>query len=283
MKAEFKEKSYEKQFGVEIGRLTNIVYSPDQCDEKHLGFDDSFFLNLTLLKNLAPYRRNSRNARLTGMKITELEKLGATLSKRMPPFRFNVFAQYKRPEYLKSHAAKQWSDWSEPYYRYSTTPHQQLVLKDIEDVSKGRAISVYASPAFWRSSDLWKHIENGTAVDASNIAAAGRLVGHGKYTYIAAGHFGKGHSRAENIESDNFKKAIAMGLENEPLPFDLHVRKTAGVVVEAVQSNDLSSRVFQQASEARRNADLEEGSLLWALETIETFADAFDVTPYLIG
>ncbi len=43
MKAQFKEKTYEKQFGIEIGRLTNIVYSPDQCDEKYLGFDDAFF------------------------------------------------------------------------------------------------------------------------------------------------------------------------------------------------------------------------------------------------
>lgn len=44
MDLEFKEKTYEKYFYGELCRQTQICYSPDQCDEHFLGFDDAFFL-----------------------------------------------------------------------------------------------------------------------------------------------------------------------------------------------------------------------------------------------
>lgn len=54
MKIPFKEKPFEKQFGIEIGRRTNTIYSPDQCDERFLGFDEAFFLPLPHLLSIAP-------------------------------------------------------------------------------------------------------------------------------------------------------------------------------------------------------------------------------------
>ncbi len=54
MKIEFKEKPFEKQFAIEIGRLTNVSYSLDQCDEKFLGFDDAFYLSLQHPLSLSP-------------------------------------------------------------------------------------------------------------------------------------------------------------------------------------------------------------------------------------
>jgi hypothetical protein len=50
MLAEFKEKPYEKYFGIELGRRTNVTFSPDQCDEGFLGFDDAFFLPMPSLE-----------------------------------------------------------------------------------------------------------------------------------------------------------------------------------------------------------------------------------------
>lgn len=144
-------------------------------------------------------------------------------------------------------------------------------------------MSIYASPAFWTSDELWQHIRDGTIIDGSNIAAAGRLAGHGRYTYDAAGYYGKGHSRTEEIRSDDFKKVLALGLENESLPFNQHIKKVAQTIVNVVQVNDHSEQLFGLASEATGHDGLKEGTLFWAVATIAIFAEAFDIAPYSLG
>ncbi|MFD2250849.1 hypothetical protein FHS82_001395 [Pseudochelatococcus lubricantis] len=44
METEFKEKTYEKYFPHEVARLTNIMFSPNPCDEALLGVDDALWL-----------------------------------------------------------------------------------------------------------------------------------------------------------------------------------------------------------------------------------------------
>lgn len=283
MKIEFKEKTFEKQFGIEIGRKTNIIFSPDQCDERFLGFDEAFFLPLEYLLSVAPYRRSRRYARMTGVSVREFEHIGEELSRRMPPFRFNIFAQYKRPDYLISRGAKQWRDWGEPYFRYETTLHQQEALAEIETLNRGRAAAIYASPAFRTSDELWQYVEEGEVVQNSNIASVGRLNGHEKYTYISSGQNGKGHSETEEIESVHVFEVLGAGMENEPLPYNQHVKQTAKTITEAVRVNEDSARIFELASMATGLSELEAGTLIWAMATVEVFADAFDVHPMLLG
>jgi len=66
MLAEFKEKTYEKYFGFELARLTTVTFSPDQCDEAFLGFDDAFFLPWELPRHqlLHISRHQSGNPRI---------------------------------------------------------------------------------------------------------------------------------------------------------------------------------------------------------------------------
>jgi len=92
--AEFKEKPYEKYFGDELARLTNVTFSPDQRDEFLLGIDEAFLLPPPFLMGRLPHMRRRRWARLHRFPLSELDHIGDELSRRLPPFKFNLFVQY---------------------------------------------------------------------------------------------------------------------------------------------------------------------------------------------
>jgi hypothetical protein len=52
-----------------------------------------------------------RWARLQGLKLADLDHIADDVSSRMPSFKFNLFVQYKRPEFLKQSNAIEWSCW----------------------------------------------------------------------------------------------------------------------------------------------------------------------------
>lgn len=283
METEFKEKTYEKYFSNEVARLTRITFSPDQCDEEFLGFDDAFGLPHFVLRRLVPFMRRRRWPLMTGIGVADLDHIAEELGRRMPPFRFNLFVQYKRPVFLTSKGAGEWKEWRRPYYRYGTTPHQQDSLEKIEAQSHGRAAAVYASPAFWRACDLWDRVQAETVIDGSNVASAGRLRGHEHYSYDTAGFQGKGHSETRSIESPRFRDVIERGLDGEQLSFDTHIKQAAKLILEAVRSGDGSAPLFDRARAALGIEALEEGSFVGALATIVAFSDAFEVSYMAMG
>lgn len=281
---EFKEKTYEKYFGHELSRLTNTTFSPDQCDEELLGFDEAFFLPQEWFFQFGPYVRRSRRRHLTGVEITEFNKYGALVAKHMPPFKFNLFVQFKRPTFLTSRGAKQWSDWNQSYYRYETTPHQQEALERIADQSHGRAATIYSSPAFWQASDLWKHVGNEDVVKQSNMADARKLKGHNHYTYIEPGFRGKGHSETVDIISKPLAQLIENGIErNEPLQLNQHLKETAAAIIKATSNSDLVTPVFQSVQAAIGFEEFDPNSLYNALGIIQVFSDAFSLRYYAVG
>ena len=283
MKTEFKEKTFEKYFSCEIARLTNITFSPDQCDEHFLGFDDAFLLPFPLLVGLAPYVRRSRWARRTGITLDILDDLLPELIERMPPFRFNLFVQYKRPEYLKTRGAKEWAAWHSPYYRIDITPHQQTLLENIDALSVGRAAVVYAAPAFWSSTDLWTHVESQKVIENSNIASCGLLAGHHCYTYAARGHGGHAHSEPVQVSSRPLDEIISAGLEaNEPIDAKEHIIKMAKIVEEAIGMDDLSGQLFRLARGPELIRGRRRSRLIEALETLQTFSDVFEISSYAL-
>jgi len=284
MDTEFKEKTYEKYFGHELSRLTNITYSPDQCDEAILGFDEAFFLPIDWFLRFGPHVRRSRRARLTGIEIKQFNKFGKSVSGHLPPFRFNLFVQFKRPEFLTTKRAKQWSDWNQSYYRYQTTPHQQEALERIDAQSYGRAATIYASPAFWEAKELWSYVRNETVVEKSNMADVGKVKGHGHYSYVSPGFLGKGHSETVDIESQPISQVIGNGIErNDPLPLNQHLKKVAAVIVEATSGSDIASPVFQETQSAMGFESFDPNSLYDAISIIRVFSDAFGVNYYAIG
>lgn len=283
MDTEFKEKPFEKYFSIELARLTKFTFSPDPCDESFLGFDDAFWMPLPWMAMHMPYVRHRRRARRQGFSISELEHIADEFAERMPPYRFNLFVQYKRPVRLISQVAPEWGEWGTAYYRYITTPHQQALLVKIEEQSHGRAATVYASPAFWRASELFEFAKNETVVANSNIASVGRLSGHHCYTYINAGFQGKGHSEAMDISSPSLEEVVTQGLQGDAVPFKRHLKQTANLIAESVDSSEDAAPLFQQARAALVDENVGNDSLTGALATISAFCDAFSVSYYAMG
>lgn len=284
MDIEFKEKTFEKYFGHELARLTNITFSPDQCDEALLGFDEAFFMPVNWFFRFGPYLRRRRQGRLSGIEIDNFNKLGKSIASDMPDFKLNLFVQFKRPAYLTSRGAKEWSDWKQSYYRYETMPHQQEALERIDAQSFGRAATVYASPAFWQAADLWEHVRNEAVVDHSNMANAAKLKGHEHYSYIEPGYIGKGHSETVDFESDPLRQIITTGLErNEPLPLNQHLKKAAGAIIEATSGSDLVTPAFHQVQTSMGFEDLNPNSLYDAIAIIGIFSEAFGVRYFALG
>ena len=202
----------------------------------------------------------------------------------MPEFKLNLFVQFKRPQFLTSRGAKEWSDWKQSYCRYGTTPHQQEALERIDAQSYGRASTIYASPAFWRAADLWEHVRNNAVVEQTNMASAAKLKGHGHYSYIGPGYNGKGHSETVEIESDPLQQIIETGFErNEALPFNQHLKKAAAAIVEATGGSDLVTPAFYQVQTALGFENLDPNSLYDSIAIINIFSETFSVRYYATG
>ena len=284
METEFKEKTYEKYFSHEIARLTNTTFSPDQIDEGLLGFDDAFLIPIPWLARYAPFVRRARTARMHGILIQEIAHLVTSFSRRMPPFRFNLFVQYKRPEHIVSHFATEWPDWQVAYYRYKVTPHQHVLLEQLEIRGRGRAATVYASPAFWRAADLWTHVQNESIIESSNITSVIRLNGHGRYSYVRAGFQGKAHSDTSDISSSPLQEIIDSGRRaGERLPLAQHLKNVADLIKEVVRTSDAATALYSEARATRSSPDVTEDPLIDAILTIDSFSDAFDISLYPVS
>ena len=284
MNIEFKEKTFEKYFGHELAHLTNITFSPDQCDEARLGFDEAFFLPENWFFRFGPYVRRRRRGRLTGIEVDEFNNYGKMVAEHMPPFKLNLFVQFKRPTFLTSRGAREWSDWKQSYYRYETTPHQQEALERIDAQSYGRAATIYASPAFWQATDLWVYMSKDAVVEHSNMVSAVKLKGHEHYSYIGPGYVGKGHSETVDIESEPLQQIIENGFgRNDPLPLNQQLKKTATAIIEANSKSDLVTLIFHQVQMAMGFEELNPNSLYDAIGIIRVFSEAFSVRYYALG
>ncbi|WP_106640619.1 hypothetical protein [Allosphingosinicella vermicomposti] len=289
MWAEFKEKTYETYFLAEVARLTNILYSPDQTDEGELGFDGSFLLLLPSWRMVFPYVRFRRWRHLTGISASEIDDFGAELNNHLPPFRLNLFAQYKRPEWMHRSNATEWASWTAPYFRYTIEAKQQGLLEKIAKAANGRAAVVYAAAAFRRNSELFRHAEAGTVVRNSNISSVEMLNGHDRFTYTGPGSYGIAHSEPENIESPSLGNILASMEGNEALPFTKHINLTAEFIESAMGDDREARDVWEASRRAILGGDFTEvypsGRDNWieAIISIAAFTQAFNVRVSAVG
>lgn len=289
MWAEFKEKTYETYFLAEIARLTNILYSPDQTDEGSLGFDGSFLLPLPARQMVFPYVRFRRWRRLTGISATEINDFGAELNSHLPPFRLNLFVQYKRPEWMHGATAAERSSWNAPYFRYTIDAKQQGLLEDIVEAAAGRAAVVYAAAAFRLNSELFGHAEAGTVVPSSNISSVEMLNGHGRFTYTGPGSYGIAHSEPEAIEGPSLDTILARMDGNEGLPFTKHMKLTAQSIESAMGDDRDALDLWTASRRAILGGEFTEayprGRDTWieAIISIAAFAQAFNVRVSAVG
>lgn len=217
MDCQFEEKQYEQHLNNELIARQELLYVPGQVLEGQLGFDAAAYsINRSFWKLFDPFppypffHRFWLDPRRSGVQLCrewwdDLEKA----IPYFPRFRFNVFVQHKRPEYLTTQRSNEWEHWNTPYYRFALTSHQQKALEQLENRAAPSAIVVYASPAFIELETLWQSIERRQLIEKSNFCQPSKLIGHHLYTYNSPGNQGKAHSESEDVESFGFYEHLS--------------------------------------------------------------------------
>jgi hypothetical protein len=211
MKAEFEEKQYEQHLNLELLQGENLILPPGQVLEHTFGFDAAIFSKHPKFWRHYPYmckwyHRIFKQAP-NGVKLPiELWEDLEHEIEDLPPFKFNVFIQHKRPEYMVKKNSAEWSSWNSPYYRYSIMKHQQETLIALENQVQNNAIVAYACPAFHTRKEFWDIIKNKSIIDNSNFCQPKFLENHLKYTFQNGGTYGIAHSEPEKIDTLDIKK-----------------------------------------------------------------------------
>lgn len=275
MFAEFEERQFEAALNAELVDPVYYVFVPGQVFEGTLGIDAAFPSKHPLFwkwHRRFPYYPFPTGARLEG----ELWEIAEDELRRFPPLCCNVFLQHKRPEYLMRSNSSQWSFWNGPYYRFGTMTHQQATLARLEVAIGATGVVSYASPAFYKFSTLWTHMQNRELVENFNFAAPSRLASHSVYTYGAAGVHGRANPEPEDIESVHPRHRIeeVVPTEIEPIDFILGTAET----IRRVVSNDhgVLRQTFDIILEA--TGQLERPRIARAFDVIAAFCYVYTVS-----
>ena len=210
MQAEFEEKQYEQHLNIELLQGENLILPPGQVLENTFGFDAALFSKHPDFWRHYPdmykwYHQILRHAP-NGVELPV--ELWIDLEYEiddLPPFKFNVFIQHKRPEYMTKDTSTEWSSWNSPYYRYAIMEHQQKTLIALENNVQDKAIVTYACPAFHTKKEFWDVVKNKSFIKNSNFCQPRFLNNHKKYTFQKGGTFGVAHSEPEKIDNIDIK------------------------------------------------------------------------------
>jgi hypothetical protein len=218
--AQFEEKTYEQHLTFELVHGRRLFFPPGQVLEGVIGFDvalrtsDRTFWNL--FPQMSPWWRRLFSMHPPGMRLSnkwwkELEDE----IEHFPRFKFNCFVQAKRPSCMVGSNAAEYSYWKKSYFRYDTFSSQQQALESLAQRTIGKALVVYACPAFHTLDKLWRAIHSGQLVKQSNFCEIAKLKGHSRYSFITPGNSGVAHSEPTPIESTPFEQALD-ALQNQP-------------------------------------------------------------------
>src|SRR5262245_23462158 len=125
MLAEFEEKEVE---GALNAQLSGRLWSPGQVLEYFVGFDAALDIESSLHWSLLGYTTPPVGTTISVLWWSSPAAQAALSQRPPPPFRLNLFLQYKRPEYLRSPTAVEWPHWNAPYFRFNIVAHQQSAL-----------------------------------------------------------------------------------------------------------------------------------------------------------
>jgi hypothetical protein len=152
--AQFEEKEYEIAAAVELALGAGsggMVYAVGQVLEKLVGYDSA-----SDPMDTNPIWAVLEVPRPPGIRLVPSLWLPGKPppASRLPSRPISLILQYKRPTYLRGHAAKQWRQWEAPYFRFERTRDQQTVLARLERKTGKDVVVRYAAPAFWRRYEL---------------------------------------------------------------------------------------------------------------------------------
>lgn len=221
MRCEFEEKHYEQPLNAELKVRGSIIFSPGQVLENKLGIDAGLFsinpIFWNLWRNRSKFSLLSRQYR-NGIYLKKdlWNRFGQEINdSTFPKFKFNVFIQHKRPEYLIGSRAYERNYWNQPYFRYYIDEDQQTNLFNLENNIASQGIVVYGCPAFWKFDELWRYAKSHSLVENSNFVQPHNLNGHDCYTFINRGTLGKAFSESKEVKNYNLLESITSFFEKK--------------------------------------------------------------------
>jgi hypothetical protein len=276
MECQFEEKQFEQHLNNALLRDKRLLYPPGQVLENTLGIDAALFTtnrDFWRVFNDAnmwiPWRQIRPGVFMDPKWWKGLEDN----IKYFPKFKFNVFLQHKRPEYLLRSTASEWEYWGSPYFRYDIVGHQQETLEELEIKVGGNGIVAYASPAFYGLENLWDSILHKTIVRQTNFAQVTKVSGHDAYTYISPGNKGKGFSsEPTDIESYDFEERL-QSLFSSNTFFDSNndFIDELGIIVQEIMMRHLEYRPLFNEITGVLSDEIGQSRLALGLIRVDTF------------
>lgn len=262
MYAEFEEKTYEQHLTSELVHSRRLFFPPGQVLEDIVGFDVALRTSnhhfWELFPHMYPWWRRMFFMHPPGTHLRHewWKKLEHEIE-HFPQFKFNCFIQAKRPNRMVRSDAAEFESWKKPYFRYDTFASQQRALESLAQKTAGKAIVVYACPAFHTYSELWAAINSGNLVKKSNFCEIAKLNGHDRYSFVSPGNYGVAHSEPTPIESRSFEQALEALQDQAPRQSNsAFLAETAETIVSASEQlgglretySSLAETLFQEAN-----------------------------------
>lgn len=205
-RSEFEEKTYECMLYEEL-TITKGKFTPGQVLENSLGFDCAMLVNNNKFWKMLGYRSNLRGVVLSDFKVG---KFGVSKNSIPTKFKYNLFIQAKRPDYLIGPNKKIIKyGIKQDYYRFYINQNQQQILEKLSKfLGQGKALVVYASPCFHTYNELYNYTIKSEIIDNSNFIKPYKLNGHEQWTYEYPGSKGVACSEPTVINHDDIREII---------------------------------------------------------------------------
>lgn len=250
---EFEEREFEAPLYHQLVTKTNHVWSPGQVLEQKLGIDYALMCEDPKLWGL-----HGLSSPL-GVSLHQLAYHLPHIKRSLPNFSLNLFIQAKRPQprvratkKLKDHGLKS------PYWRFTTTPHQQSRLDNLATVLGADALVCYAAPVFHRLTQLNAHTISGSVIANSTFPKASMLSSpHKAWNYSVPGVVGLANTEPTFYEEPSLEQQIQTLLQERSRRLEeddaFALNSLASLVRESVsldtQEADSRSAIFSMRAE----------------------------------
>lgn len=223
--AEFEEETFAYAATLELAAGTTAVFTPGRVLEAILSFD-------TAVRPSAPWVWSAIGAKakrgLTLHPGTLAHWRGVPLP-RFPHYFVSLFLQHKRPTYSSSTRARHFAFYGGPYFEFAVRPGQHQRLQALENAVRSHAVTRYASPAFWKSSELFRHQIAASVINNTAFVGPSRINGtHTRWTYAGPGRKGLANPEPERIDPESWEGLTAtLARSSERQTLVEHIRDIA--------------------------------------------------------
>lgn len=272
--AQFEEKEFEVPLYFEMISKSGKVWPPGQVLEHTFGFDIALH---TINHNL--WRILGFPHFLPGVILNDYswDFAWRKINKRpLPTFATNLFIQAKRPQELKHlknnlkihYQSLTNKKFGSPYWRFSIEAEQQKMLEKVSEKIKNRALIIYASPSFSKSSTLFQYIEQEKLIDNCSFPKAIHLKNHKQWNYDQPGTLGLAASEPEIIDEKSLFDQINILSQDSGVEPDTRDRIRANNNI-----TELANNIIDAAKEEAFNKF--ERSWMF-LEKVKEFKESYD-------